>query len=141
MRGVVPVDSNLKKQIESSDLSVVITGFKEFEDKEFIQTAYTEWGASGLAAVWAESNTRDSIYNAFRRKETFATTGSRIKVRFFAGYDIENALNEADPIAFAYSRGVTMGSDILESDGRAPSFLVWALRAVSYTHLTLPTKA
>ena len=130
LRGVVPVDSNLKKQIESSDLSVVITGFKEFEDKEFIQTAYTEWGASGLAAVWAESNTRDSIYNAFRRKETFATTGSRIKVRFFAGYDIENALNEADPIAFAYSRGVTMGSDILESDGRAPSFLVWALRDI-----------
>jgi len=130
LRGVVPVDSNLKKQIESSDLSVVITGFKEFEDKEFIQTAYTEWGASGLAAVWAESNTRDSIYNAFRRKETFATTGSRIKVRFFAGYDIENALNEADPIAFAYSKGVTMGSDILESDGRAPSFLVWALRDI-----------
>ena len=130
LRGVVPVDSNLKKQIESSDLSVVITGFKEFEDKEFIQTAYTEWGASGLAAVWAESNTRDSIYNAFRRKETFATTGSRIKVRFFAGYDIENALNEEDPIAFAYSKGVTMGSDILESDGRAPSFLVWALRDI-----------
>ena len=127
LRGVVPVDSNLKKQIESSDLSVVITGFKEFEDKEFIQTAYTEWGASGLAAVWAESNTRDSIYNAFRRKETFATTGSRIKVRFFAGYDIENALNEADPIAFAYSRGVTMGSDILESEGRSASFLVCSL--------------
>ena len=130
LRGAVPVDRELKEQIESTDLSVVIAGFKEIEDKEFIQTAYTEWGASGLAGVWAENNTRRSIYEAFRRKETFATTGSRIKVRFFAGYDIDNALNEEDPVAFAYSKGVTMGSDILESDGKAPSFLVWALRDI-----------
>jgi len=130
LRGAVPVDRELKEQIESTDLSVVIAGFKEVEDKEFIQSAYTEWGASGLAGVWAENNTRRSIYNAFRRKETFATTGSRIKVRFFAGYEIDNALNEEDPIAFAYSKGVTMGSDILESDGKAPSFLVWALRDI-----------
>ena len=130
LRGAAPVDNKLKEQIESSDLSVVIAGFKEFEDKEFIQTAYTEWGASGLAAVWAESNTREAIYNAFRRKETFATTGSRIKVRFFAGYEIDNALSAEDPVSFAYSRGVTMGSDILESDGKAPSFFVWALRDI-----------
>tara|TARA_X000000368_G_scaffold101452_1_gene78256 strand:+ start:1139 stop:3205 length:2067 start_codon:yes stop_codon:yes gene_type:complete len=130
LRGAAPVDNKLKEQIESTDLSVVIAGFKEIEDKEFIQTAYTEWGASGLAGVWAENNTRRSIYDAFRRKETFATTGSRIKVRFFAGYDIDNALNEEDPVAFAYSKGVTMGSDILESDGKAPSFLVWALRDI-----------
>ena len=130
LRGAAPVDSKLKEQIESTDLSVVIAGFKEIEDREFIQTAYTEWGASGLAGVWAENNTRRSIYEAFRRKETFATTGSRIKVRFFAGYDIDNALNEEDPVAFAYSKGVTMGSDILESDGKAPSFLVWALRDI-----------
>ncbi len=130
LRGAAPVDSKLKEQIESTDLSVVIAGFKEIEDKEFIQTAYTEWGASGLAGVWAENNTRRSIYEAFRRKETFATTGSRIKVRFFAGYDIDNALNEEDPVAFAYSKGVTMGSDILESDGKVPSFLVWALRDI-----------
>ena len=130
LRGASPVNEELKQQIESSDLSVVITGFKEIEDKEYIQTAYTEWGASGLAGVWAENNTRQSIYNAFRRKETFATTGSRIKVRFFAGYDIDNVLNEEDPIGFAYSKGVTMGSDILESNGRSPSFLVWALRDI-----------
>ena len=130
LRGASPVSEELKQQIESSDLSVVITGFKEIEDKEYIQTAYTEWGASGLAGVWAENNTRQSIYNAFRRKETFATTGSRIKVRFFAGYDIDNVLNEEDPIGFAYSKGVTMGSDILESNGRSPSFLVWALRDI-----------
>ena len=130
LRGAAPVDSTLKEQIESSSLSVVIAGFKEVENKEFIQTGFTEWGASGLAGVWAKNNTRQSIYNAFRRKETFATTGSRIKVRFFAGYEIDNALNEKDPIAFAYSKGVTMGSDLLESDGKAPSFLVWALRDI-----------
>ena len=82
LRGATPVDNKLKEQIESSDLSVVITGFKEFEDKEFIQTAYTEWGASGLAAVWAESNTREAIYNAFRRKETLLQLEAELKLDF-----------------------------------------------------------
>ena len=128
LRGVIPIDKDLKQQIENSDMNVVISGFKTIEDKDYIQTTYTEWGASGLAAVWAKNNTRESIYNAFRRKETFATTGSRIKVRFFAGYDLQDAFNQKDPVAFAYSNGVTMGSDIFELDEMAPSFLVWAIR-------------
>lgn len=128
LRGAIPIDPEFKKQIENSDMNIVISGFKTIEDKDYIQTTYTEWGASGLAAVWAENNTRESIYNAFRRKETFATTGSRIKVRFFAGYGLEDVLSQKNPVAYAYSQGVTMGSDIFESDGKAPSFLVWALR-------------
>jgi hypothetical protein len=130
LRGVIPVDQKLRQQIEGSNMNVVISGFKTIENKDYIETTYTEWGASGLAAVWAENNTREAIYNAFRRKETFATTGSRIKVRFFAGYDIETALDQRDPIAYAYSRGVSMGSDILESDKTTPSFLVWAIRDI-----------
>ena len=57
-------------------------------------------GASGLAAVWAESNTR-KLSTMHLTEETFATTGSRIKVRFFAGYEIDNALS-AEVHSFAY---------------------------------------
>ncbi len=88
------------------------------------------WGASGLAAVWAESNTREDIFRAFQRKETFATTGPRMRVRFFAGYDFdEDTLAGDDGIARAYADGVAMGGDLM-ADGtrRAPSFLVWAVR-------------
>ena len=71
-----------------------------------------------------------SIYNAFRRKETFATTGSRIKVRFFGGYQLATIFEEDDPVNFAYTNGVTMGSDMLQSDNETPHFVVWALRDV-----------
>ena len=60
------------------------------EQGEYANTGFTQWGASGLAAAWAEENTRESIFNAFRRKETFATTGTRIAVRFFGGYDLSS---------------------------------------------------
>lgn len=130
LRGVIPIDKDLRQQIEGSNMNVVISGFKTIEDKDYIQTTYTEWGASGLAAVWAENNTRESIYNAFRRKETFATTGSRIKVRFFAGYDLQDTFKQKDPVTFAYSNGVSMGSDIFESEEMTPSFLVWAIRDI-----------
>ena len=88
------------------------------------------WGASGLAGVWAEQNTRESIYDAFRRKETFATTGTRIQVRFFAGYDYPDNLDrQADRVEQAYAQGVAMGSDLPgRDDGKAPKFLVWAAR-------------
>ena len=88
------------------------------------------WGASGLAAVWAESNTRKDIFRAFQRKETFATTGPRMRVRFFAGYDFDEAtLDGDDGIARAYAEGVAMGGDLM-ADGtqRPPRFLVWAIR-------------
>ena len=135
LRGVIPIDKDLRQQIEDSNMNVVISGFKTIEDKDYIQTTYTEWGASGLAAVWAENNTRESIYNAFRRKETFATTGSRIKVRFFAGYDLQDTFKQKDPVAFAYSNGVSMGSDIFESEEMTPSFLVWAIRDIKRASL------
>ncbi len=88
------------------------------------------WGASGLAAVWAESNTREDIFRALKRKETFATTGPRMRVRFFSGYDLdETALAGEDGITKAYAEGVPMGGDLM-ADGaqRAPRFLVWATR-------------
>ncbi len=87
---------------------------------------FETWSASGIAGVWAEENTRDAIYDAFRRKETFATTGPRIKVRLFASNGFEdNILQDPALVSKAYRDGVTMGSE-LKSDGGAPSFIAWA---------------
>ncbi|MCB1701550.1 MAG: DUF3604 domain-containing protein [Halioglobus sp.] len=85
------------------------------------------WSASGLTGVWAEENTREALYRAFRRKETFATSGPRMKVRFFAGYDYEPGLLDSPQlVASAYRGGVTMGGDLAGKAAQAPAFLVWA---------------
>ena len=86
------------------------------------------YGASGLAGVWAEENTRTSIFAALRRKETFATSGPRIRVRIFAGYDYTDKLTEThDAIAEAYAGGVPMGGELMAQNDSPPRFLVWAL--------------
>ena len=90
--------------------------------------AYETWGASGLTGVWAEENSREAIYKAFRRKETFATSGPRMKLRLFAGYGFDaDMLDDADGLSRAYQQGVSMGSDLLPGAG-APSLLAWATR-------------
>jgi hypothetical protein len=87
------------------------------------------WGASGLAGVWAEENTREAIFDAMRRKETFATSGPRIRLRFFGGFDFdEDMLSDGDVVARAYADGVPMGGDLIAGGGGAPSFLLWATR-------------
>jgi hypothetical protein len=95
------------------------------------------FGASGLAAAWAEENTRESLYSAFRRKEVFATSGPRMQVRFFAGYGFdESMLTAADGIEQAYAAGVSMGGTLLSNKSTddelavkpsAPGFIVMAL--------------
>jgi hypothetical protein len=93
------------------------------------QARYSTWGAAGLAGVWAEENTRESIYTALRRKETFATTGPRMRVRFFAGFDFpKDMLGRSDLVRTAYRRGTPMGGSMLAKAGGSPQFLVWALR-------------
>jgi hypothetical protein len=91
-----------------------------------------EWqvSSSGYAAVWATDNTRASIFDAMERRETYATTGSRMTVRFFGGYDFaaEDATSR-NPAMIGYAKGVPMGGDLApDAQGRAPSFLVAALR-------------
>ena len=100
---------------------------KEVEGRTYIDGAgFESWGASGIAGVWAEENTRDAIYSAFRRKETFATTGPRIKVRFFAGTEYSpEMLTSSDLVARAYAQGVAMGGE-LTTGGETPGFIVWA---------------
>ena len=91
-------------------------------------SGYKYWGASGIAGVWAEENTREAIYDALRRKETFATSGTRIKIRFFAGYDLAGvSLDSPDLVSMAYQGGTTMGGALQASDDRQPTFLTWAV--------------
>lgn len=100
------------------------------EDAElFSDTYYTYWSAAGLTGAWAEENTRQSIHDAFRRKETFATSGPRIRVRFFGGYGLGDVNMDAmDRAAQAYAGGVPMGGDLSGQAEGAPTFLLWASR-------------
>ena len=86
-------------------------------------------GTGGLTGVWAEQNTRAAIYDAMRRKETFGTSGPRIRVRLFGGFGLDRALlGSADPVAEAYRSGVAMGGVLPAKASGSPSFLVLAMR-------------
>ena len=92
------------------------------------------WGwqevASGRAAVWATENTREAIYDAMARKEVYATTGTRMVVRFFGGWDFADGdLASREPAFRGYEKGVPMGADLpAREGGAAPTFMVFALR-------------
>jgi hypothetical protein len=87
-------------------------------------------GSGNLAGVWAEENTRPSIYDALRRKETFATSGTRLKFRFFGGWDFATDLTQQPEwIKAAYQHGVPMGGDLpARSEQAAPRFALWAIK-------------
>jgi hypothetical protein len=89
-----------------------------------------EVGSSGYVGVWAEENTRKSIWDALYRKETYATTGTRMHVRFFGGWDFnEGDANTRNPAEPGYRKGVPMGGDLSNAPkGKAPTFLVAALK-------------
>ncbi|XOV90661.1 MAG: DUF3604 domain-containing protein [Pseudomonadota bacterium] len=124
-RGSIP----LSEEEGKAALKSTPNGVKELDGKVYRDGSQITWGASGYAAVWAEENTREAIYNAFRRKETFATSGTRIKVRIFGGYGFESSmLDSRDVFAQAYRDGVSMGSDLLADGDKVPVFLVWAVR-------------
>jgi hypothetical protein len=122
LRGSVPlglIESVVLKIVPGQDVA-------EVDDQSFIAGQQTEFGASGLAGVWAEENTREAIYAAFRRKETFATSGPRMRLRLFAGYGLSDDLLEtAGGVARAYAAGVAMGGD-LGAGENAPQFAIWA---------------
>ncbi|MCB1844111.1 MAG: DUF3604 domain-containing protein, partial [Halioglobus sp.] len=125
LRGSVPASFLYGTVMKFFDPGSVV----EVDGRDYLASSSFEyWSASGLAGVWAEENTREAIYGAFRRKETFATTGPRIKLRFFAGFDFdETLLASPDLTATAYRSGVTMGGDLQADGGRTPAFLVWAM--------------
>ncbi|WP_223423096.1 DUF3604 domain-containing protein [Tateyamaria pelophila] len=86
--------------------------------------------ASGYAAVWAQENTREAIFDAMARKEVYATTGPRMAVRFFGGWNYDPSdLNSRQPAFRGYEKGVPMGGDLRPNGGdEAPTFMVYALR-------------
>jgi hypothetical protein len=102
--------------IEAPDPSLSIYGWQQ--------------ASSGYAAVWATDNTREAIFDAMRRKEAYATTGSRMTVRFFGGWDFNAADAESRmPAGVGYSKGVPMGGDLRKApQGKSPSFLVAAMK-------------
>ena len=92
-----------------------------------------EVAAAGYAAVWATENTREALWDAMQRRETYGTTGSRMIVRFFGGWDFTEAdAATRNPAESGYAKGVPMGGDLPSSParpaGQGPSFLVAALR-------------
>ncbi|MGH7305463.1 MAG: DUF3604 domain-containing protein, partial [Candidatus Rokuibacteriota bacterium] len=89
-----------------------------------------EQTASGYAAVWATENTREALFDAMQRKEVYATTGPRMIVRFFGGWDFEQRdAQDRMPAKAGYTRGVPMGGDLRQPPaGKAPTFLVAALK-------------
>jgi hypothetical protein len=101
--------------------------FAKFGDLEI---AGWQTVASGYAAVWATENTREALFDAMARRETYATTGSRMLVRFFGGWDFdENDTTSRQPAVAGYEKGVPMGGDLTgASRGDTPSFLVAAVK-------------
>jgi len=97
--------------------------------EEATKTYAWQTSASGLAAVWAKKNTRESIFEAMERKEVYATTGTRMRVRVFAGFDFQaDDLSRDDFVDYAYSNGVPMGADLRNTNGATPKFLIRAAK-------------
>ena len=110
------------------------SGIDSTPESTFIPIAADMKGAdmsgSGLAAVWAEENTRSSLFAAFKRKEVYATTGPRIRVRFFGGWHFKSKIKKSTALVqIGYAFGHPMGSDLTKApDGEAPKFLMYAVR-------------
>ncbi len=111
----------LDANIEDRQLMALKTGFKQLPRN-----------SGALAGVWAESNTRESIYSALKRRETFGTSGTRILIRFFGGWNLPEVLEaDTDLDKIAYEFAVPMGADLPKSETKeAPRFLIWAAKAV-----------
>jgi len=98
---------------------------------EKLTTYSHETLASGLAGIWARENTREALFEAMQKKETYATTGTRILVRFFGGWDyVEDEVFRPDAVSIGYRKGVPMGGDLPQkpADKKAPVFMVAALK-------------
>ena len=110
--------------------SVVGEGTPAERLQKGILTSGIDGNPGGLAGIWAEQNTRDSIFNALLRKEVFGTSGPRIRPRFFAGWNInENLCNVNEMISDAYASGVPMGGDLMPSRSKSfPKFLMHAAK-------------
>ncbi|MDO6761302.1 DUF3604 domain-containing protein [Tamlana sp. 2_MG-2023] len=98
------------------------------KEKGYVRKAWT-LGANGITGVWATSNTREAIWDAMKRRETYASSGPRIAVRLFAGYDFNTSDASGNIAESGYAKGVPMGSDLkTSSEGKSPKFLFAATK-------------
>lgn len=123
-----PDDNNFWGKMASSEPSAERTQHPFFKSPKATIMGWEET-ASGYAAVWAKENTRESLFDAMQRKEVYATSGPRMTVRFFGGWDYAEADAKADVAAVGYAKGVPMGGDLkAAAAGKSPTFLVAALK-------------
>ena len=118
-RSSIPIDTDVAKRLDQD------TVFLE-DERYFLSKRNALMSSSALAAVWAEANTREHIFDGMKKRETYATSGPRIKLRFFAGKNFLNP-DEEDEISYLYKNAVPMGSSLNLVDGK-PTFYVWALQ-------------
>ena len=122
--------AELEPSAEDQRFNGMITGYLPDPKGRDYAIYHRQASASGLAAVWARENTREALWDAMKRKEVFATTGTRLRVRVFGGWDFKP--EEVDRWDFAkqgYSRGVPMGGDLRNAPrGKAPVFMIRSLR-------------
>ena len=127
LRGSTPAAEDY---LTTTDLSPeALERTKDGSGRTYRDAVAHHWGASGLAGVWAEQNTRASLFDAMRRKETFATSGTRMRVRFFGGATLAGAdFDDPEFLTKAYKDAVPMGHDYPAGEEGSPTFAVWALR-------------
>ncbi len=124
--------------VSESDWVGAVTG--ESTPTERLQpgllTSGIDGNPGGLAGVWAEQNTRDAIFDAMLRREVFGTSGPRIRVRLFAGWNLsENLCERNDMVSAAYNQGVPMGGDLVQGEGK-PKILAYAVKDPESLDLT-----
>jgi len=107
-----------------------LDGLQANKSKAIVKTVKAlEFSSGGYAAVWAESNTREDIFAAFKRKEVYATSGPRIQLRFFAGYDFkETDIDKVNYVTIGYKKGVPMGSDLMAANGKPLQLMIHAVK-------------
>jgi hypothetical protein len=108
----------------------VVAGRVKNPEGKLVEQYARQTSASGLAAVWARENTREALWDAMARKEVYATTGTRMRVRVFGGFDfVAGDLERSNSAEFGYQHGVPMGGDLRAAPaGKAPSFMVQAMK-------------
>ena len=131
-------ESNYTGKIGTGDSTAQLRlSWRELKDStlERQPKVSTSWGAAGLAGIWADANTRAELFDALRRREAFSTSGPRIRVRFFAGWDFEADDLDGEISRVGYARGIPMGGSFSAKTGRdssssaeAPTFLIVALK-------------
>jgi len=118
--------SVMEPEVRAKQMLTAITG-RTGEPE--VQNLVWQTSAAGLAAVWARENTREALWDAMARKEVYATTGTRIRLRLFAGWNFHASdLDRPGFAKYGYANGVPMGGDLNAGGGASPTFLIQVLR-------------